>query len=104
MEYANLGGKIKEARINKGYTQEELGEKIDSTGSYIGQIERGERNASMSKIIMIAEALDVGIDYLVGHIELKLLDEDIVNELRNTTNNQKQMVVEIIRIIKKYYL
>lgn len=104
MEYANLGGKIKEARINKGYTQEELGEKIDSTGSYIGQIERGERNASMSKIIMIAEALDVGIDYLVGHIELKPLDEDIVNELRNTTNNQKQMVVEIIRIIKKYYL
>lgn len=104
MEYANIGEKIKEARLNKGYTQEELGEKIDSTGSYIGQIERGERNASMSKIISIAKVLNVGIDYLVGHVELKTLDENIAEELKNATNSQKEMLVEIIRTIKKYKL
>ncbi len=102
MEYANLGDKIKEARKIKGYTQEVLGEKIDSTGSYIGQIERGERNASMAKIVKIAEALGIGIDYLVGHIELNSIDEDIAEELKNATNSQKEMIIQIIKVIKKY--
>lgn len=102
MKYANLGDKVKEARVIKGYTQEELGEKIDSTGSYIGQIERGERNASMAKIIKIAEVLDIGIDYLVGHIEMNTIDEDIAEELKNATNKQKEMIMQIIKVIKKY--
>lgn len=102
MEYANLGDKVKEARLVKGYTQEKLGEMIDSTGSYIGQIERGERNASMAKIIKIAEVLDIGIDYLVGHIEINSLDEDIAHELKNATNSQKEMIIQIIKVIKKY--
>ena len=105
MIYTNLGKKIKEERIKRGFTQEELGEKIDSTGAYIGQIERGERNASMSKILLIAEELQVSIDYLTGNIFLEKdsnCDEVIINELKDATNNQKQMIKEIIKIIKKF--
>lgn len=105
MLYVDLGKKIKEERIEKGYTQEELGEKIDSTGAYIGQIERGERNASMSKIVLIAEALNVSIDYLTGNYLLENkenIDSKIVDELKDATNSQKEMVIDIIRIIKKY--
>ena len=105
MLYIDLGKKIKEERVIKGYTQEELGEKIDSTGSYIGQIERGERNASMSKIILIAEALNVSIDYLTGNImceSAECIDSKIIAELKDVTNKQKEMMMEIIKIIKKY--
>lgn len=105
MLYMDLGKKIREERIEQGYTQEELGEKIDTTGAYIGQIERGERNASMSKIILIAEALNVSIDYLTGNFcfdELSNLDEKLVQELKNATNKQKEMMMDIIKIIKKY--
>ena len=103
--YTELGKKIKEERIERGYTQEELGEKIDSTGAYIGQIERGERNASMTKIILIAEALNVSIDYLTGNFcfdEVDNIDGKIAEELKNATNKQKEMMIDIIRIIKKY--
>lgn len=103
--YIDLGKKIKEERIEKGYTQEELGEKIDSTGSYIGQIERGERNASMAKIVLIAEALNVSIDYLTGNFcleEYQHIDGKIVEELKDATNKQKEMMIDIIKIIKKY--
>lgn len=105
MVYAELGKKIKEERLEKGYTQEELGEKIDSTGAYIGQIERGERHASMSKIILIAEALEVSIDYLTGNWCLKntqSIDDKIIEELMGATNNQKEMMMAIIKIIKRY--
>ena len=105
MIYTNLGKKIKEERIKLGLTQEQLGERIDSTGAYIGQIERGERNASMAKIMQIAEELKVSIDYLTGNmfIEKDLSnDEKIINELKDTTNNQKLLIKEIIKIIKKF--
>ena len=102
---ADLGKKIKEERIEKGYTQEELGEKIDSTGAYIGQIERGERNASMEKIVLIAEALNISIDYLTGNFyfkESEYIDGKIAQELKDATNKQKEMMMDIIKIIKKY--
>ena len=105
MLYMDLGKKIREERIEKGYTQEELGEKIDTTGAYIGQIERGERNASMTKIVLIAEALNVSIDYLTGNFcfdELSNIDEKIVQELKDATNKQKEMMIDIIKIIKRY--
>ena len=105
MLYIDLGKKIKEERIQKGYTQEELGEKIDSTGAYIGQIERGERSASMSKIILIAEALNVSLDYLTGIIRFEDSDDidiKIAEELKDATNRQKEMMIDIIKIIKKY--
>ena len=105
MRYTNLGKKIKEERIKMGLTQEELGEKIDSTGAYVGQIERGERNASVAKIMLIAEKLNTSMDYLTGNMCLNdnsSIDSKILEELRNATNSQKEIVKEIIKIIKKY--
>ncbi|MBQ8043739.1 MAG: helix-turn-helix transcriptional regulator [Clostridia bacterium] len=105
MIYMDLGKKIKEERIEKGYTQEELGEKIDSTGAYIGQIERGERNASMAKIVLIAEALNISIDYLTGNFvfeQSEHIDGKLADELKDATNKQKEMMMDIIKIIKKY--
>ena len=105
MLYIDLGKKIREERIEKGYTQEELGEKIDSTGAYIGQIERGERSASMSKIVLIAQALNVSLDYLIGNFrfdQVNNIDVKIVQELKDATNRQKELMIEIIKIIKKY--
>lgn len=105
MLYIDLGQKIREERIEKGYTQEELGEKIDSTGAYIGQIERGERSASMSKIVLIAQALNVSLDYLIGNFrfdQVNNIDVKIVQELKDATNRQKELMIEIIKIIKKY--
>ena len=105
MEYRNLGEKIKEARLEKGYTQEKLGEKIESTGSYIGQIERGERNASVSKIIAILNALNISVDYLLGNLKptcYNTVDNDVAELLQGITNTQKQMIRDIIKIVKKY--
>ena len=103
MEYINLGKKIREERIKQGLTQEVLGEKIDSTGSYIGQIERGERNASMEKVLLIAEELKISLDYLVGNTNnLRYIDEKLEEEIKGATNEQKEMLVDIMKIIKKY--
>lgn len=53
-----LGIKIKIRRYEKGMTQEELAEKADLHPTYIGSVERGERNLGLKNIIAIAKGLE----------------------------------------------
>jgi len=52
-----LGQRIREMRLEKGFTQEELAHQSDIDRSYIGGVERGERNLSFDKLCEIAKAL-----------------------------------------------
>ncbi len=59
-----VGLRIRELRKARGLSQEALGEKGGFHYSYIGQIERGEKNIALSNLAKIAEALEVGIHQL----------------------------------------
>jgi transcriptional regulator with XRE-family HTH domain len=52
-----LGERIREMRKVKGLTQEDLAHESDIDRSYIGGVERGERNLSFDKLCQIARAL-----------------------------------------------
>jgi transcriptional regulator with XRE-family HTH domain len=52
-----LGERIREMRKAKNLTQENLAYESDIDRSYIGGVERGERNLSFDKLCQIAEAL-----------------------------------------------
>jgi len=52
-----LGNQIREARKKKGLSQEELAFDAGVDRSYIGGIERGERNVSFLTLVKIAESL-----------------------------------------------
>ena len=57
--YKKLGAKIAYLRKNKRYSQEKFAEKINISEIYMGQIERGEANPTLEKLIAIAGALGV---------------------------------------------
>ncbi|OBA06002.1 hypothetical protein A9P44_03525 [Paenibacillus polymyxa] len=54
-----VGERIRYLRKNRGLTQEQLGEKVDLPQSYIGGIERGEKNISLNTLERIIIALEV---------------------------------------------
>jgi transcriptional regulator with XRE-family HTH domain len=54
-----IGENIRRLRVQIGLTQEELAEVAGLHRTYIGAIERGERNVSLENIVGIARALDV---------------------------------------------
>lgn len=54
-----FGKKIRELRLAKGWTQEELAEQTGIHSTYIGGVERGERNLGLDNILKIARALGV---------------------------------------------
>ena len=60
----NFGIKVREIRKEKGLSQEELAFKADLHRTYIGMIERAEKNITLINIEKIANALEVSINTL----------------------------------------
>lgn len=64
-----IGERIRLHRINMGMTQAELAEEIDKSTSFVGHLERGTRTASFETIILLADTLELSVDYLLGRAE-----------------------------------
>ncbi len=60
-----FGNKVKTLRLEKGWTQEELARRAELHRTYIGSIERYERNVSLLNVERIAKALKVGVKDLL---------------------------------------
>ena len=60
-----FGDKVKGLRVEKGWSQEELARRADLHRTYIGSIERCERNVSLLNVERIAKALGVNIKDLL---------------------------------------
>ena len=60
-----FGRRVREVRKSKGISQERLAEMAGIDRSYMGNIERGEKNITLKKAYEICDALDIEIQDLV---------------------------------------
>ena len=65
MNYISIGKRIAEIRKKKEITQESLAEMLDSSPTYISNIERAAKQPSLGMLVRIANVLEVSLDYLV---------------------------------------
>ena len=59
-----LGKRVRQLRLQRGWTQEELAARSGKHWTYIGGIERGERNPTVSVLGDIARALEIKLGEL----------------------------------------
>lgn len=64
-----FGENIRALRKTKGISQEDLASLCTLHRTYIGSVERGERNVSLANIVLIARALDTSPSNLLKGIE-----------------------------------
>jgi transcriptional regulator with XRE-family HTH domain len=65
-----LGRAVRDLRDERGISQEVLASEIGLHRTYIGSIERGERNVSLNNIVRIASALGVRASDLLTRADL----------------------------------
>ena len=65
LERAALGKRIRESRIAKGYTQQDLADRAEIGVVYLSEIERGIKMPSINIFVRIIEALEVSADYVL---------------------------------------
>ena len=64
-----LGAAIRAHRIRLDISQEVLAERSELHRTYIGGVERGERNVSLENIVRIAHALNMSPSQLLERIK-----------------------------------
>jgi len=66
---AALGRAVRALRLEAGMTQEELAHAAGLHWTYVGGIERGERNPSWANVVKLARGLNTGVSQLAAHAE-----------------------------------
>jgi transcriptional regulator with XRE-family HTH domain len=102
MIYKLLGNRIRQERLKLNLTQEQLAEKVDLSTSYIGQIERGERNISLDTLVVICKSLGTTIDYLLQdsvNIEEDIVYNQLYQLISNRSINEKVMALDVLKVM-----
>jgi transcriptional regulator with XRE-family HTH domain len=73
---AKFGSRLKQLRLQKGWSQEKLAARSELHRTYIGAIERGEQNISLKNIEKLALALELPLTSLLIFEERDLRKPD----------------------------
>lgn len=92
-----VGDRVRKARSRMGISRRILSEKSGVSQRYLAQLETGQGNISIGLLLRIADALDFGIEWLVGQ------DDPWSSEiarasylLQTATKKQRQQVFEVL--------
>lgn len=71
-DYAVFLRLLREARIDAGVTQAELGARLKQTQSFVSKCERGERRLDIAEVRAICLALDIPLSVFVNRFSQSL--------------------------------
>lgn len=109
----DLGHRLKELRMKRGYTQESLGKKINKSKSAISSYEKDVQLPPLEVAVDIATTLNVSLDTLVGlgnneYISIKNLSSQkkevldlILAEFAIPNPKDSELTSQQIKIIQK---
>lgn len=105
----SISQNIKKYRLINNLTQEELAGKLNLDTQYYAQLERGERNFTIEKIINLCSIFHIGIEEII-EVETSdspntdLLLKQLFTELQSLSYTQlsvvKKFITEIVPYIK----
>ena len=71
-----LGIRIRELRADRGFSQENFAAEVGLDRTYMGSVERGERNIATLNLIRIAKCLNVQVGELFPEINSLTVDTE----------------------------
>ena len=105
LNYKSIGKRIRHYRKRRGYTQEQLGLSINTSGAYISNIERGVKKPSLDNLASIAEILDVTVNDIIHPMHDELAQRKINDLLTHCSPLERARIEanfhEIITILKQ---
>lgn len=90
-----IGEKIRQARLLKGYSQENMAELLQISTTAFGDIERSKTELTISRATKIANLLDINV--------LELFGEEVITPkvMPNTAIETEQLKLEIEKLKKE---
>lgn len=104
LDYLIIGERLKDARIKKGLTQEQLAEKIDVSVAFLSRVERGDTKINLPRLMQVCELLDVSIGYVLdgtSNTSINYLNNEFQNLLKNCPPEKIKLIYDISKVIAK---
>jgi len=107
IDYKEVGKRIRYYRRKRGITQEQLAFEVNTSASYLSNIERAIKKPSLQKLIQISEVLEIPINDLVSQEQkLRTFDtEEFERVIRTCSYSDRKRLVdnlfEIINILER---
>lgn len=100
----NMGVRLIKARLDKGYTQEYLGELVNLSAQSISYAENGKKMMKLENFIKVCINLDVSADYLLFGTEnraaLSVSEEDFEKMTSAQRECMKCVIDNCIKLCK----
>lgn len=102
LDYNIIGSRIKQARLAKNLTQEDLAEKIDISVAFLSRVERGNSHINLKRLNQICGLLDVSEAYVLNGASsnsANYLDKEFAELLKKCSPEKQRMIYNVARTI-----
>lgn len=102
LDYTVIGQRLKEARLAKNYTQEELAEQIDISVAFLSRVERGNSHINLKRLNQLCGLLDVTEGYVLNGASSNsknYLDKEFAELLRHCSPDKQKLIYNIAKTI-----
>ncbi len=100
MDKKLLGLRIKELRKAKGFTQEELAEKLNIETRQLSKLETGKHYPSFETVVALLKTFDMTFEELTtfDHLDtVENIKQKLQNEIDSLDENKTLMIYKLIR-------
>ncbi len=98
-----LGARIKAVRKERGWSQEQLAERVGISTQYVSNIERGKENPTLDLLLRLAQALKVSpaeiFDLEARGLDRKTLQAEIRKVIETQDIERLRIALKVLRAI-----
>ena len=102
IDYNVIGERLKSARIKKGFTQEQIAEKLDVSIAFLSRIETGNSHINLRRLDEICNILGISQgSILEGTSEdsVTYLNKEFSDLLKNCPPEKMKLIYKVAKII-----
>lgn len=104
LDYASMGFKIKEARLRRGVTQEQLAEAVGVGVTHISHLETGSGTVSLKVFVAIINFLECSADEILCkeiHTARPLVDHWLADLVADCDQTEVKVIADMVSALKQ---
>ena len=102
LDYSVIGSRIKQARLAKNMTQEDLADKIDISVAFLSRVERGNSHINLKRLNQLCNLLDVSEGYLLNGASSSsqnYLDKEFTDLIKSVSPEKQKLIYNVAKAI-----